>query len=163
MDDKKEIESANNQPAKAIDVARYLIGFAQNDGKPVDNLRLQKLLYYAWGTYWYNKQQELFSDDIEAWPFGPVVREVYVEYYNEVDPKCNLAIGEEELEEVNKNLCDDVRNFLKNFNSLYKDEDTFSLVNASHRERPWKETYEEGEKNIINREVLKEFFKKEAF
>ena len=47
-------KNANNQnevvstEISALDVAKYLIGLAQRDGNPITNLRLQKLLYYAW-------------------------------------------------------------------------------------------------------------------
>lgn len=43
----------------------------------IDRLKLQKLLYYgqAWSLAW--RGTALFSEDIEAWVHGPVVRTVY--------------------------------------------------------------------------------------
>ena len=58
--------SCDKSVPSALDVARYLIGLAQRDGNPITNLRLQKLLYYAWETYWHQNRKELFTDDIEA-------------------------------------------------------------------------------------------------
>lgn len=44
---------------------------------PIDSYKLQKILYYAqaWHLAWYN--QPLFSEEIEAWRDGPVVRQVW--------------------------------------------------------------------------------------
>ena len=83
--------------ANALNIAKYLIGLGQKYNRKVDNLRLQKLLYYAWGTYWYENQQELFCENIEAWPLGPVVREVYVECYNETSPSSGLSISDNDF------------------------------------------------------------------
>lgn len=63
----EEEKNANNQneavstEISALDVAKYLIGLAQRDGNPITNLRLQKLLYYAWGTYWNLYKKILFK------------------------------------------------------------------------------------------------------
>jgi uncharacterized phage-associated protein len=46
----------------AFDVAKYII-----NATPVDNLKLQKLLYYSQGVYLVlNNKQPLFPEDIEA-------------------------------------------------------------------------------------------------
>ena len=43
----------------------------------ISNLQLQKILYYVQKFSLQNYKKALFSDEIEAWAFGPVVREVY--------------------------------------------------------------------------------------
>lgn len=162
-------ENANNQnevvstEISALDVAKYLIGLAQRDGNPITNLRLQKLLYYAWGNYWHQNREELFADNIEAWPFGPVVRDVYIEYYNELDPKCVLNIEYRAFDEIENKLCENIKNFLERFYEVYKKEDTWDLVDATHRERPWVEAYKENAKEVIDRTTLRNFFENEAF
>ena len=62
--------------ATALEVADYIIKKI-----PVDNLTLQKLLYYSQATHLvkYDKKP-LFHDDIEAWDIGPVVPSVYNKY-----------------------------------------------------------------------------------
>ena len=71
--------------AKVQDVAKFFIGLAneqaeQNQGDLMTNLRLQKLLYFAQGWYLARYGKPLFSDEIEAWTYGPVVPEVYQTY-----------------------------------------------------------------------------------
>lgn len=43
----------------------------------IDQMKLQKLVYYAHAWWLARTGNPLFDDDIEAWPFGPVVRNVY--------------------------------------------------------------------------------------
>jgi uncharacterized phage-associated protein len=47
---------------------------------PIDNLKLQKLLFYAHAWHLAIHDKPLFEEDIEAWPWGPVVRNVYLEF-----------------------------------------------------------------------------------
>ena len=47
---------------------------------PIDQMKLQKLIFYAHA--WYlamHDRQPLFDDDFEAWPWGPVVRDAYLQ------------------------------------------------------------------------------------
>lgn len=62
--------------AKVFEVANYII-----DTIPVDNLKLQKLLYYSQAVHMVlNDGERLFNDNIEAWQYGPVVVCVYRKY-----------------------------------------------------------------------------------
>ncbi|MBQ7503084.1 DUF4065 domain-containing protein [bacterium] len=65
---------------RASDVAKYILWRNTADGTPASNLRLQKLLYFAWVVYYKNFRKRLFEDAICAWKFGPVVPSVYYEY-----------------------------------------------------------------------------------
>lgn len=60
----------------AIELAKYIVTKCVKDGQPISNLQLQKILYYIQKDY-LNRDELAFPDDIEAWQFGPVVREVY--------------------------------------------------------------------------------------
>ncbi len=44
---------------------------------PVDQLKLQGLIFYAQCDHLANDNRPLFPEDIEAWPWGPVVRPVH--------------------------------------------------------------------------------------
>ena len=63
----------------ALNVARYLIKLAGSGAErdPLTNLRLQKLLYHAQGWHLAVFGRPLFPDQLEAWPQGPVVPDVY--------------------------------------------------------------------------------------
>lgn len=70
--------------AKAV--ANFFLEKGWNEGVPIDHLKLQKLVYYAHGWHLANDLGPLFPDDIEAWPHGPVVRDLYIEF-NDVGRK----------------------------------------------------------------------------
>ncbi len=66
----------------AGEVAKFVIDECIDEGNPVANLKLQKILYFMW-IDWYNARGEyLFDDRIEGWHFGPVVPDVYRRYRN---------------------------------------------------------------------------------
>ncbi|MCP4695510.1 MAG: DUF4065 domain-containing protein [Gammaproteobacteria bacterium] len=56
-----------------LDVARYIL---EKQGK-MSAMKLQKLVYYsqAWSLVW--DEEELFSEDFEAWANGPLLRSLY--------------------------------------------------------------------------------------
>ena len=96
-------------------------------------------------------------------PFGSVVRDVYIEYYNELAPKCVLNIEYRAFDEIKNKLCENIKNFLERFYEVYKKEDTWDLVDATHRERPWVEAYKENAKEVIDRTTLRNFLKMKHF
>ena len=61
------------KPVRAIDVAVYIL----NSLGSCTSMKLHKLLYYcqAWSLVW--DEAPLFSDRIEAWANGPVVKDVF--------------------------------------------------------------------------------------
>lgn len=62
-----------------LNIAKYIIDKCTKDRCPISNLQLQKILYYIQREY---LQQGIyaFSEEIEAWQFGPVVPQVYRQY-----------------------------------------------------------------------------------
>jgi uncharacterized phage-associated protein len=67
-------------PTNAAAVANCFLRLAGEEKQPVppvDQMKLQKLLFYAQAWYLGHTGAALFEDDIEAWPWGPVVPSVY--------------------------------------------------------------------------------------
>lgn len=64
----------------ALDLAKYIVTKCIDDEKPISNLQLQKILYYVQREFLTRYNQAAFSDDIEAWQFGPVVPNVYYHF-----------------------------------------------------------------------------------
>lgn len=46
----------------------------------LSNLKLQKMLFFSQALHMKLNGERLFDDEMEAWQFGPVVREVYKKY-----------------------------------------------------------------------------------
>ena len=67
----------------AMDLAHYTIDRCNSEGNPISNLQLQKILYFLQSVYCRATGGSLiFPDEFEAWPYGPVLPEVYDEYSN---------------------------------------------------------------------------------
>ena len=64
----------------ARDVANYIVKECSDHDLSITNLQLQKILYYIQVHFLQKENRALFSDDIEAWQLGPVVRDVYDQY-----------------------------------------------------------------------------------
>ncbi len=66
---------------KALDIARKILARVDVEhGDTISNLKLQKLLYYVQGFHLAYFGEALFSEDIVAWTYGPVVPVVYDMY-----------------------------------------------------------------------------------
>jgi len=67
-------------PTTAIAAANQFIKFAQAEPQfSFDQMKLQKLLFYAHAWHLAYDRGPLFENDFEAWPWGPVVRDVYIQ------------------------------------------------------------------------------------
>lgn len=67
---------------KAVDVARQMVKLSIENKLWITNLQLQKILYFTWMDYYEAYRIRLFDDrHFEAWKYGPVVGDVYYEYW----------------------------------------------------------------------------------
>lgn len=142
--------------AKAMDVAKFLIYLSSKDTNIQDftNLKLQKLLYYSQGANVQINKKLLFEEDIEAWQFGPVVREVYkafnsfgsmpitIDYENEVK-KMNLQPPE-------------IQAILSAWQQ-YSHYTAGQLVEMTHSEHPWKNAWHNNRKKIDKSDIRTTF------
>lgn len=64
----------------AAKVAEYIIYETQKRKNPVTNTKLQKLLYFVQGSYLAKHNKKAFEDNIIAWEYGPVVKDIYYKY-----------------------------------------------------------------------------------
>ena len=65
---------------QAIDVANYIVKRSLECENYINNLHLQKSLYFLQAYFIVEESGPLFEDDIEMWRLGPVVTSVYHEY-----------------------------------------------------------------------------------
>lgn len=66
-----------SKPYWAMDVANYLVQHFVNQGQPITNSLLLKILYYAQADSLRKTGKPLFTDKIEKWGHGPIVPVVY--------------------------------------------------------------------------------------
>lgn len=118
--------------ADVKEVAKYII-----NRLPVDNLKLQKLLYYSQAVYLVlHEGNPLFSDDIEAWIYGPVVRSIYKEY-----KKHGVDIIKQNQEEQISLTSDEIEaiDFALEYYGRFTGPE---LINRTHQEAPWKSNFD---------------------
>lgn len=139
----------------AVDIAKYVINKCIDLGRPISNLQLQKILYYIQGEY-INKTngKVLFNNKISAWQYGPVIPDVYDEFYGYSSSNINIKYSTDELCENIKNIIDPVIEEKSKISA-------WLLVAQTHKELPWVKSYEEGRKNDINLEIMKRYFLKQ--
>lgn len=134
----------------AIDVAHYVIDKCSRNGSPVSNLHLQKILYFLQKFWLKELKCPLFDDEIEAWPFGPVVPNVYYNYCSYGALKIteeydDIPIYQDDYENIDKIVKDK------------SDYDPWNLVKETHKiGSAWHQTYNDGKgyKCIIDKELI---------
>lgn len=136
----------------ALDIAKYFIHCANLEQEGlVTNLKLQKLLYYAQGFHLAVFDKPLFSEDVQAWAYGPVVPDVYQEYKSHGrDPLPDAKDFSDEI------LGEDTRVLVDEVYSVFGKYTATALANATHQELPWIHT----ERNeVIEHDLMKSYFK----
>lgn len=116
----------------------------------ISNLKLQKLLYYAQGTYLGITGHPLFDDPIVAWEHGPVIVDIYhqyrdnhskgIDFTDDFDFSQILSQDEAILEAVYENF------------GQYS---AWKLRNMTHTETPWKST---PRNHIIDTKLIRDYF-----
>ena len=122
----------------ALDVADFIVQRCIETKQPISNLKLQKMLYFAWIEYYNKTQERLFNDPFWAWKLGPVVYDVYLSY---------RVFGAMPISYVPKNdayseLSTDVKRFLSGFTDSQVFVSGTQLVKKSYRQG------ERGQKHI---------------
>ena len=119
----------------AIDLAKYVVWYVNSKDVPITSLKLQKLLYYIQGAHIKEIGRVLFHDDIEAWEYGPVVRNVYIQY-------CGYGALNLRSAPDDGKLCDGISAESKQLIERVLNEkmhlSTRKLVRMTQLEDPWK-------------------------
>ncbi len=139
-----------NATNKVIDVSEYLIQLGFYEDKLLSNISLQKILYFAQGFHLATSDKVLFSEQIFAWEFGPVVKQVYHTYKkygnNFLYPH---AYTHSRSESILNNFSLQSKDLIDNVWNLFKDYAPFELVNMTHAiGSPWHDIYEKFEGRI---------------
>jgi len=135
------------------DVARFIVDQLGTVGA----MKLQKLVYYAqaWSLVW--DRRLLFPEQIEAWPQGPVVRELW-ERCSRTPVVARVAGDPSKLSAGQRATISAVLEF-------YGDRSGRWLTELSHREAPWVDARALGRKQgtvspVILRSAMRVFFSK---
>ena len=121
----------------AVEVAKYVVTYCNQKSKPISNLKLQKLMYYAWIDFYKETSIPLFIDNICAWQLGPVVPEVYYEF-------CTYA-GTPITQEYNIKINSEDAVILNSIIEKYINVPASTLVNRTHvKGGAWDRIFKDG-------------------
>ena len=114
----------------AREVAAFFIALAQQRGLEVNNLKLQKLLYYAQAWHLGLFGDALFPEKFQAWSTGPVIPEVYRQFkpfgIQPIGLAAELPVFDDELS-----------GFLLDVVEEYMPLDEYDLASLTYREAPF--------------------------
>lgn len=159
--------------ARAMDVADEIITTAGEQGNPVSNLMLQKVMYFLNALSLVAQGKPLINDGqrFEKWDYGPVIHSVYTEYSSNgrkpIEKTKEHIFFERDQDGLLKrktysfnenNLNKKERDFIKNNINKFLVFKPFDLVNFSHKETQWKNKtiYE------YNNEETKKYYSKKS-
>lgn len=143
----------------ALDIANFFIQLSNSiPDDYVDNLKLNKLLYFAQGWSLAINAEPLFKDDFEAWDHGPVIRTVYDTY-----KPCGRAHIEEPSYIFDESLLSNKElEILADVYLQYGQYTGVALRNMSHQKgSPWESVYIPQANVIIEKNAMKNYFKKQ--
>lgn len=137
----------------AMGIAKYVVDYCADKGKPISNLKLQKMLYYLWIEFYKETKKYLFSEHIYAWQFGPVVPDVYYEY-------CSYA-GIPIIPMTNncESYIVEYKEYIDSIIEKYLPYSASELVKKTHEQgKPWSIIYKNGlgNRNEIPFQLIKE-------
>lgn len=146
-------------------VANYFLQKAQKLGQKITHLKLQKLVYFAFGYYLASTNRKLFNEPILAWQFGPVVRSLYKEFQHFGDAEITSLATEFDTENFvfyEALIPPTDTNTLRVLDTVWEKYSSYSaarLVDLTHtKDSPWEVTHKRGE-SIIDSHLIKNFFK----
>jgi len=134
----------------AIKIANYFLrkGDAAKEDERLSNLKLQKLLYYAQCASLAETGHELFSDDIEAWQHGPVVKSVYdafSAYESNAIPGPRGTVPR--LDKKTKAMLDTVGQYFGQYSA-------WKLRELTHEEASWQAAYKNKRSKVLKLDAM---------
>lgn len=132
-----------------FEVAKYIVHYCNSNNIDITNLKLQKLLYFIQAEFLITFNEPCFDEEIIALPYGPAVGEVLKEYskYGATKLKENQSIYD--LENI-----DTITEVLDEIASI----NVSQLIEITRSQSPWRDAYNEKIGNIIEKQVIKEYF-----
>ena len=122
---------------QAVAVANAFLDMARAEGRALDPMQLQKLVYFAHGWHLGLTGDPLILEPIEAWDYGPVIRTLYQELKTYGSGKVSGMIGD--LRSEPPNVWDQAtKDFLHKVWEVYGKLSAVELSAMTHRPNtPW--------------------------
>lgn len=141
-----------------FEIAKYFLEVSKKESKGMDPMKLLKLTYIAQGFYLAFFDRPLFSNEIQAWKYGPVIPELYHVIkpfgYNNVDLRVLELHTRKPISAEDKRFLDSLWDAYKNYSGI-------ELSELTHREdTPWHKCFKTRTESCkINNSLIKEYYK----
>ncbi|WP_038543480.1 Panacea domain-containing protein [Neorhizobium galegae] len=128
-------------------IANIILDIADTRGISLSNLSLNKIVYFIHAWYLAKTGEPLVDAKIEAWDYGPVIREIYSEFKRFGASEIKGRASRFDVDKLQKVLCEDsVSNedliFIEDQFSKYGHFGVGKLVSLSHEKGgPWDVVY----------------------
>ena len=144
-----------NYECNALPLAQYTVTKCEVEGEPISNLQLQKIMYFLQSVYCRSTHGKLlFPEEFEAWPYGPVLPDVYEQFSNYGGRLIH------EHYQVSLNLSPWVKRFIDEGIEVLRKKSPWDLVKTSHAPgSPWEHIWSNGsgfKETIPNELIIKE-------
>ena len=149
--------------AKAV--ANNFLLYGNRENIPMTPMKIIKLTYIAHGHFLANTDNSLFSDEVEAWDYGPVIPALYHEFkvYGRF-PIDSFAKERKGIKLIPTfALGKEVFQFARKAWNKYKDLDGVELANMTHKDgTPWHKTRYSLEyrnnRRVIDNSLIRDYY-----
>lgn len=145
-------------------IANYMLDRGADAGLVITHLKLQKLVYYAYGWGSAILDADFFAEDIEAWPHGPVVPALWHEFKGyRANPITGRSIRYDPNTDAVSIYALDKRvraskRVLADVWDAYGRMSASQLRNLTHSPgSPWHDTYHDGG-GVIDKDEIRRYF-----
>ena len=142
-----------------MEIANEFLRLAQEDGVPLTQMQLQKLVYLAHGYSLAIEGEPLVEDNVEAWDYGTVFRPLWdaLRQYGGAPVRRPIRWGSGK--EVNVRLTPSERAIVEKVWATYGRYPAFKLSALTHDpDGPWKRHYIRGENRVIPNDSIRAYF-----
>ena len=163
--------------AKAV--ANYFLSLAKKEGKALNPMQVQKLVYFAHGWYLAIFGQPLIKEDVQAWSWGPVIPSLYHAFKKfgngpieepaseSIFAGMKFQIKEPSIEDMpNAAERERTKTFLDRVWQVYSHFTGIQLSNLTHQDdSPWKIALDQSRNargTVIPSELIREYFSRQA-
>ena len=137
----------------ASHIADWFLARAKEDGKSLKPMKLQKLVYFAYGWYFAYFDKPLFPETIYAFRHGPVVKELYDRFKPFKGKPITENVTPTKLDAQLELLLDSVWKAYEPFSDI-------QLSETTHSHPPWIDAYSSEELfAVMSPESIRDHFK----
>lgn len=163
------MDTITNRNYNPMLITNYIIEYCKTNDIKINNLKLQKILYYIQARSLVENNASFFSEKLEKWKYGPALPSVYHEYksygaYNIKDKKTIIRLARKDetptllgkfiTEDYNPdNITDSDKHIINDTLNRLKDYEPFELVDLTQKHSIWSD-YED---KILNPSAFRDF------